>query len=767
MSVDSRSSHPHPSVRFEPETNPLSAEERAHLRGRWNAVWPSAIVAASLLSLVIVPLLIQRQTRDSWNEMTNVLNPARALATEIQLALALEASSTEEFLQTGRLDAAEVHQTARARRRRAEAQLVPLARQLGPSVEAPTAELLAQVKPAEALLDSLFARQVPRQDYPRRVDEQRRRLRAVVVTASRIDQAIGTSADRIRLGIRSTQRAGRLVEFGLVLIAILAGIIVARLVRLQRSLAMRLDRQERSQTAFGQAARRLNAAVTAHDVVHTLVDTALDATSAYGFIVEAARNSSAQNDVDVAMRLGSDDVQEVRVDSAASITWSLAGSRAAGTTIDVHAISGDVAPYLAARCSPCTGLATSVRSNGDIRATLALVRIPSAERFSDADVAYLRALADLGSAAFRRVDLLEALRESEKRFRPIAENIREFIWFSDPGFTRHFYVNSAYEDIWGRSTQSLYQDPWSLLEGVHPDDRSRVATALAGLARGVYDIEFRVVRPNGDERWVWSRGFPVLNDAGEIYRVAGITEDITERKRTAESRVRLVRGFTHDVKNPLGAADGYLALLEEGVMGALEPKQHESIQHARESIRRALDLIGNVLELARAETGRVEIHKASMNPAAVVNDVVDAFRAQAREKGLSIDVVETREMPPIESDAARVRQIVANLVSNAVKYTPTGGRIEAAVGTRSTGTPGPGDWIAIEVSDDGPGIPADKQRTLFKEFTRFDPDAAEGAGIGLAISQRLAAALDGIITVESEAGVGSKFTLWLPILPTR
>jgi PAS domain S-box-containing protein len=530
---------------------------------------------------------------------------------------------------------------------------------------------------------------------------------------------------------------------------------------------MRLDRQERSQTAFGQAARRLNAAVTAHDVVHTLVDTALDATSAYGFIVEAARNSSAQNDVDVAMRLGSDDVQEVRVDSAASITWSLAGSRAAGTTIDVHAISGDVAPYLAARCSPCTGLATSVRSNGDIRATLALVRIPSAERFSDADVAYLRALADLGSAAFRRVDLLEALRESEERFRQIAENIREFIWLSDPGFTRHFYVNSAYEDIWGRSTQSLYQDPWSLLEGVHPDDRSRVATALAGLARGVYDIEFRVVRPNGDERWVWSRGFPVLNDAGEIYRVAGITEDITERKRTAESRVRLVRGFTHDVKNPLGAADGYLALLEEGVMGALEPKQHESIQHARESIRRALDLIGNVLELARAETGRVEIHKASMNPAAVVNDVVDAFRAQAREKGLSIAVVETREMPPIESDAARVRQIVANLVSNAVKYTPTGGRIEAAVGTRSTGTPGPGDWIAIEVSDDGPGIPADKQRTLFKEFTRFDPDAAEGAGIGLAISQRLAAALDGIITVESEAGVGSKFTLWLPILPTR
>jgi PAS domain S-box-containing protein len=725
-------------------------------------------VAVSLLSLVIVPLLIQRETRGSWNQMANVLNPARRLTTEIQLALALELSSTEEFLQTGGRRAVEDHQSARARRQRAEAQLLPLARQLGPGVERSTIELLAQVRPAEDLLDSLFAGQIPQRSYSLRVDEQRQRFRAVLVSAGDIDEAIGVAADRIRLDIRSTERAGRLLEFAITFIAFGAGIVVARLVRRQRLLAIRLDRRERSQTAFADAARRLNAAATASDVVRTLVNTALDATSAYGFIVEVARKSTTRQGVDVAMRLGSDDMQEERIDHAKSITGALMESKAPGAVVEMRAVTGDIARYLAGRCPPCSGLATSVNSDGDIRATLVLLRLPSGERFSDADVAYLQAIADLGSAAFRRVDLLEALRESEERFRQIAENIHEFIWLADPGFSRHFYVNAAYEDIWGRSTASLYGNPWSLLDGVHPEDRSRVATALSGLSRGVYDIEFRVVRPDGDERWVWSRGFPVRNDRGEIYRVAGITEDITERKRAAESRVRLVRGFTHDVKNPLGAADGFLALLEDGVIGALEPQQHDSVVRARQSIRRALELIANVLELARAEAGQVEIRRSSMDPAAVADDVVNEFRAQAREKDLALAIATTSAMPSIESDEARVRQIVANLVSNAVKYTPANGRIEVTVCRRSDGdAPAPGDWITIDVADDGPGIPADKQRTLFTEFTRFDPKAAEGAGIGLAISQRLATALGGKITVRSDEGAGSTFTLWLPLPAAR
>jgi PAS domain S-box-containing protein len=723
---------------------------------------------ASLVCLVIVPLLIQRKTRRLWSEIADVADPARALTTEIQLALALEASATQEFLQTGHARAAQARQSSRTRRHRAERQLVPLARQLGPLVLLPTTELLAGVKPADDVLDSLFAGRITRREYGLRADAQRARFRAVVLTAGRIDEAVGATADRIRLDIRSAERTGSRIEAGLVLVALLAAIVVARLGSRQRSLAVRLDRRERSQAAFADAAGRLNASATARDVVQTLVDTAMDTTNAYGFAVELSRSSADGDGVDVTMRVGDGSLREEHVRGGPSVADVLGAAHASGGVVDIGSTDDRIAPYLAEHCGQCTALASAAKPNGDIRATLVLLRGRHNEPFGDADVSYLRGLANLTSAALRRVELLEALRESEERFRQITENIREFIWMSDPEFSAHLYVNSAYEGIWGRSKESLYEDPWSLLDGVHVEDRPRVAQALSGLARGVYDIEFRVVRPNGDVRWVWSRGFPVTNERGEIYRVAGITEDITERKRATESRVRLVRGFTHDVKNPLGAADGFLALLEDGVMGKLEAKQHESIARARQSIRRALDLIGNVLELARAEAGQVEIRSEPMNPAAIAADIVEEFRALALEKRLSLEVTKMNAPTSIESDPSRVRQIIANLVSNAVKYTPPGGHIEVAADVRSNGdAPGPGDWLAIDVCDDGPGIPTDKQRTLFTEFTRFDPNAAEGAGIGLAISQRLATALGGTLTVQSEEGAGSTFTLWLPVRAAR
>src|SRR6185503_13104365 len=117
----------------------LSAKERSRLRRRWRASWPSAVVLASLVGLVIVPLLTERKTRQLWHETANIADPARALTTEIQLALALESSSTQEFLQTGSARAASDHESARSRRHRAEERLSPLADELGPSVAQPTA----------------------------------------------------------------------------------------------------------------------------------------------------------------------------------------------------------------------------------------------------------------------------------------------------------------------------------------------------------------------------------------------------------------------------------------------------------------------------------------------------------------------------------------------------------------------------------------------------------------------------------------------------
>ena len=230
----------------------------------------------------------------------------------------------------------------------------------------------------------------------------------------------------------------------------------------------------------------------------------------------------------------------------------------------------------------------------------------------------------------------------------------------------------------------------------------------------------------------------------------------------SESRARLTRGFSHDVKNPLGAAEGFLALLEEGVRGELEPPQRQYVAKARRSIGSALNLIEDLLEIARAETGNVKVDWTLTDVSTVVLEAVDEYRAQAIEKGLELDVDPGIRIPIIESDPSRIRQVLGNLISNAVKYTPEG-RVTVHARVRpKPGVDGAPEYVAIEVSDTGLGIPEHKRRLLFQEFTRFEPGAAKGTGIGLAISYRIVQALGGDITFEQGSQHGSVFVLWLP-----
>lgn len=237
----------------------------------------------------------------------------------------------------------------------------------------------------------------------------------------------------------------------------------------------------------------------------------------------------------------------------------------------------------------------------------------------------------------------------------------------------------------------------------------------------------------------------------------------SQLERVTESRGRLLRGFTHDVKNPLGAADGYLALLEEGVIGQVESRQRETISKVRRAIRHALELIAQLLDIARAESAQLQIHPQKTDVGEQVREVADAFQPQARAKDLQLELKLPADSPLAETDPTRLRQIVGNLVSNAIKYTPAGGHIAVNVQKKHVASSSDREQILVVVSDNGPGIPEDKLPILFMEFTRLDPNAAEGAGIGLAISQKIAEALGGEITVESRIGVGSTFALRLPV----
>ena len=183
--------------------------------------------------------------------------------------------------------------------------------------------------------------------------------------------------------------------------------------------------------------------------------------------------------------------------------------------------------------------------------------------------------------------------------------------------------------------------------------------------------------------------------------------------------------------------------------------QLTSVAQIRASLRAALGLIEDLLELARVEAGQLEIEWRDTNVCATAREIVGEFRATAEQAGFHLELDENRSVPTIESDPNRVRQILGNLVSNAIKYSQPGGSV--CVRLR-----GDTHQVTVDVSDTGPGIPRDQHAFLFEEFWRSDPHAAPGAGLGLAISRRVALLLGGDITVESEPGRGSVFTLRLP-----
>ena len=230
-----------------------------------------------------------------------------------------------------------------------------------------------------------------------------------------------------------------------------------------------------------------------------------------------------------------------------------------------------------------------------------------------------------------------------------------------------------------------------------------------------------------------------------------------------EGREKLMRGVSHDLKNPLNAIDGHAQLLEDGLRGPLTPEQMESIGRIRRAAKTLLSLIMDLLELSRAESGSLRIRREPTDLGAVIAEAVEEQRPAAEAAAQTLSFVPFETRPLVITDPERVNQVMGNLLSNAVKYTPPRGRIDVTMEL----LPGPGRLagrpaVQIRVTDTGLGIPPDKTGMIFEEFTRLAPEVAEGAGLGLAIARRIARLLEGDITVVSESGSGSVFSLWLP-----
>lgn len=253
-------------------------------------------------------------------------------------------------------------------------------------------------------------------------------------------------------------------------------------------------------------------------------------------------------------------------------------------------------------------------------------------------------------------------------------------------------------------------------------------------------------------------------NAGRLMLLAEAQARRVHIEELSTAKARLMRGISHDLKNPLGALDGYAALLESGIKGPLSPDQQQFVTRIRRAGQAMLETIEKLMEMTSTDAAQIPLRLVPTNVVEIAREAAEDYRATAHVAGLELRVDMSEALPQALTDPARVRAILGNFLSNAVKYTPAGGRVIVRAGTRSgTRAPGSGTWIIVDVEDQGHGIAPEDQEKIFEEFQRLDPHAGRGAGIGLSISRRIARLLGGDVSVRSALGEGSTFTLWLPL----
>ena len=278
----------------------------------------------------------------------------------------------------------------------------------------------------------------------------------------------------------------------------------------------------------------------------------------------------------------------------------------------------------------------------------------------------------------------EMLQESEERFRQLAENVEEVLLLFDPQVNKVFYVSPAYEKVWGRSCESLYASPRSFLAGIHPDDRPIIAASLELSNRSRGEWEYRVIRPNGTVRWVWDRAFPIRDSAGKVVRIAELVQDITERKqvevathkamKAAEEANRAKSEFlanmSHELRTPMNAVIG---MTELALATDLDPEQRHYLELVESSADSLLELINHILDFSKIEAGKFELEATPFILADVVEEALRPLAIQAYRKGLEMACGLDPAIPsPLVGDPVRLKQMVVNLVENAIKFTERG-----------------------------------------------------------------------------------------------
>ncbi len=340
------------------------------------------------------------------------------------------------------------------------------------------------------------------------------------------------------------------------------------------------------------------------------------------------------------------------------------------------------------------------------------------------------------------------------------------------------YVSPGYLRILGLPQTQADLTLEQALAMIHLDDLAAISTAYLHPATPgpASEAEFRIIRPDGETRWIRTVNSPVINADATITRVATTVEDVTDRK-DSEAAVRLAQEhaeranaaksdflsrMSHELRTPLNAVLGFAQLL---ALDPLSPTQVTAVDHILRGGRHLLEMIDDVLDMSRIDTGRLAVTLVPVSIADLLVEVIDVMRpvATASQVDIRQDAADSVIDSWVLGDRQRLRQVLLQLLSNAVKYNKTDGRVEISCAP----IPDTGE-LRISVADTGCGIGPTELAGLVIPFERitFKRSDIEGAGIGLALSFRLASIMGGRIEVESELGLGSTFSLTMPLTET-
>ncbi|MFM7447712.1 MAG: ATP-binding protein [Leptolyngbyaceae cyanobacterium] len=388
-----------------------------------------------------------------------------------------------------------------------------------------------------------------------------------------------------------------------------------------------------------------------------------------------------------------------------------------------------------------------------------------------AELDLLRQLADQMSIALAQVQLWMALRESEERFNQLTESIQEVFWIRETHPNQVLYVSSACEQIWGCTPSALYQDADAWLVHLHPDDQDRVLAAVNSDPATEYDLEYRILKPNGETHWIRDRAFWVKDQAGQLNRITGLVEDITDRKQLemelvrtvekerafSEMRSRFVSMVSHEFRTPLSTILSASELLEYYGHTWTQAERIEQLHLIQDTVQDMTELLEDMLVLGRIEAERLEYAPLPLDLTRFCIDLVAQLQSSiAREH--FIELKHYNDRPLVMADEKLLRQILINLLSNAVKYSPAGGTIQFELTYDQ-------DQIILQVNDQGIGIPEADLPRLFEAFYRAkNVGTVPGTGLGLAIVKHCVDAHHGQIHIKTQVGVGSSFRVTLPLI---